>query len=316
MGGDLKAYSNHGDGSTFVAAVKCNVATRIKGDSGNKIERALVVDDIATNRQLNQYFLERHGVEVSDTACNGLEAFEIYTRKGEKYFDLIFMDIDMPVMTGIEASEKIRAHEKRYHWKPVLLVIITGACSKEECEKFMDKRGAVQANYVFQKPFSMHQCRDLIEQLNNQRRACVSVGQKSTAETAFSKKLARQMVLIVDDDKFNTKLLNEHLTKQGIKTVLAADGKEAVEKYKQFYLDIKMIFMDCEMPVMNGYAATEKIRSLIEENIWPNIKIIGLTGNAGEESKLKCKEAGMNSVITKPISYPQLQTIIDNFIMA
>jgi CheY-like chemotaxis protein len=317
MGGSVKAYSEPGKGSTFVAVMKSQAAASNKGKGGFKIQKAMVVDDIVTNQKLNSHFLERYGVQVADIASNGLEAFESYTKKGDRFFDLIFMDIDMPVMSGSEATEKIRVHEKKYHWKPVLIAIITGACTKAECDRFLDPKGSIRANYVFQKPFSLHQCRDLIEQLNNQSRP--SHGDSNDHKTSgnnSSQKIKRKVVLIVDDDKFNVKLLSDYLNKQKIETIVANNGKNAIEKYKQFYLDIKMIFMDCEMPVMNGLEATRIIRTLIDDNIWPDLKIVGLTGNATDESKLKCKKAGMNSVITKPISYSILQNTIDSFYFA
>jgi signal transduction histidine kinase/CheY-like chemotaxis protein len=316
MGGGVKAYSSPGQGSTFVAAIKCQQASSAKGKEGHKMERAMVVDDIPTNQKLNKYFLERYGVKVTDLAGNGLEAFETYVKKGDKFFDIIFMDVDMPVMSGSEAAEKIRAHERKYQWKAVSIIIITGACTKEECDRFIDKKGSIRANYVFQKPFSLHQCRDLIEQLNNQSKTSAhSNGPKSIGESS-SKRPTKKVILIVDDDRFNIKLLSDYLTNQKIEVLTAFNGRDAIQKYQQFHLDIKMIFMDCEMPVMNGFTATEKIRELIDDNIWPDIKIVGLTGNATEESKAKCKKAGMNSVITKPISYDFLQNTIDNFFFA
>jgi signal transduction histidine kinase/DNA-binding response OmpR family regulator len=316
MGGGVKAYGESEGGATFVATIKCQPASSVRGKGGKRIQRALVVDDIVTNQRLNKYFLERYGVEVPDIAANGLEAFEIYAKKGNKYFDLIFMDMDMPIKSGADATEKIRHYEKKFNWQPVIVTIITGACTKEECEKFMDPAGNVRANYVFQKPFGMHQCRDLIEQLNNQRTSQLSIGPKSNAAKSVGemsiKKHSRKLVLIVDDDKFNTQLLSEYLSKQKIETMIACNGKDALEKYKLHYAEIKLMFIDCEMPIMNGYEATKRIRGLIDENIWPDTKIVGLTGNASEECKTKCRKVGMHSVITKPINYDYLQNALDD----
>jgi signal transduction histidine kinase/DNA-binding response OmpR family regulator len=314
MGGAVRGYSNEGQGSTFVAAIKCQLATITnKEKQGARIQRALVVDDISSNRNLNRYFLESYGVQVTDVAASGLEAFEIYAKKGNRYFDLIFMDVDMPIMNGPAASEKIREHETKFHWKPVIITIITGAMAKEDCTQLMNPRGNIRIDYVFQKPFSLHQCRDLIEQLNSVARTRGLAS--TTGVDRNSKKCKKGSVLIVDDDQFNTKILLDYLTKRNIPTILASNGKEAVEKFKQFHLDIKLIFMDHQMPIMNGCQATERIRVLIEENLWQNIKIIGLTGNTSEDFKYACKQSGMNAVICKPLAQEQLQKVIDNFYM-
>jgi signal transduction histidine kinase/CheY-like chemotaxis protein len=318
MGGDIKAFGEPNVGSTFVATIKCKNAVSTNGRGNNRIQRAMVVDDIVANQRLNKYFLETQGVQVTDLAFNGLEAFEIYAKKGNKFFDMIYMDIDMPIKSGSEAIKKIRDYERRFRWRPVIMTIITGACSREECETFKDPQGEVRADFVFQKPFGLHQCIDLIEQLNNQSEPSEGSDNVRSSEEPSNpgKKCKRHLVLIIDDDTPNVKLMTEFLSKQGVESISASNGKDGVEKYRNFHADIKLIIMDTHMPVMDGFTATEKIRELIDENIWPNIKIVALTANANDDSKKKCRKAGMNLIVTKPISYGFLQSVIDKYMHA
>lgn len=116
-------------------------------------------------------------------------------------------------------------------------------------------------------------------------------------------------VLIVDDNEINRLVLNASLEKFNIKSTFAIDGQDAILKCQQTHFDL--IFMDCIMPVMNGFEATKQLR---EQGICPIDKtyIVALTANTSTQDKLACKQAGMDMFIAKPFKLSNIETAITN----
>jgi signal transduction histidine kinase/CheY-like chemotaxis protein len=310
MKGAIQAYSVKGEGSTFVAALKTTTNLPVNMVVRNKKYKAMVVHS-KSQQQLTKSFLESCGVEAVNVVSNGLEAFELYKEKGNKSFNMIFMDLELPEMDGAEACERIREYETQMGWKPVIIVIITGRIKSDDFDKYLNPQGIYRANYLYGKPFTLQQCQDIIDLMHSKsinsyqsEREIQLGGFKRCKETSLG--------LVVDDDQFNCKIVGEYMERYKLKTMQANNGKEAVDKFIEFYNVIGVIFMDCDMPVMNGYEASTTIKQLIKKNKWPDVKIIGLTGHCSVEAKKKCLAAGMDFVLTKPMSYSQLQMFVEN----
>lgn len=119
----------------------------------------------------------------------------------------------------------------------------------------------------------------------------------------------KERVLLVDDNKVNQTVFRIMLEKMGCDVVIASDGKEAVDIFKQQRFNI--VLMDCQMPVMNGYEATRKIREFEQDKtLHLNTPIIALTANAFKETKELCFESGMSDFATKPIKINELREVI------
>ncbi|MCP4023717.1 MAG: response regulator, partial [Desulfobacteraceae bacterium] len=120
-------------------------------------------------------------------------------------------------------------------------------------------------------------------------------------------------ILVVEDDSTNLDVISEMLKKYGCRVSAASNGKHAVEAFIEGSYDL--IFMDCQMPVLNGYEATAKIRQLErEEDIQKPVPIVALTGNALQEDKEKCLSAGMNDHISKPLKRKKLFKILTQWV--
>ena len=119
-------------------------------------------------------------------------------------------------------------------------------------------------------------------------------------------------VLIAEDDPINQSLAVAFLTKLGGKVDTADNGKEALEKYRKNSYDL--IFMDCEMPVMDGYEATKAIRQL-EKKTEHHIPILAMTAYAGRGDREFCLAAGMDDHIPKPITVNVLETVLEKFLI-
>lgn len=137
--------------------------------------------------------------------------------------------------------------------------------------------------------------------------------QKEQVENKKTVSLKDKKILLVDDNEFNREIALELFNDNNISVTTANDGVEALEKVKNAKKgDIDLILMDIQMPVMNGYEATKKIRELGTEV--SKVPILAMTANAFEEDKKIALEAGMNDYITKPIDFNKLQTVIERII--
>ena len=115
-------------------------------------------------------------------------------------------------------------------------------------------------------------------------------------------------VLVVEDNKINQKVIVAKLAKLDIVPEVAENGQLALDKLAQTSYDL--IFMDCHMPVMDGYTATRELRLMESRKALPHQPVIALTANALEGEREKCLAAGMNDYLTKPIVTEQLSTIL------
>ena len=114
-------------------------------------------------------------------------------------------------------------------------------------------------------------------------------------------------MLVADDNKVNQMVIKGLLNKFGIKPIMVNNGLEALTTYQQ-QNDLDLIFMDCEMPEMDGFTATEQIRAMEEKITSNHIPIIALTAHALPEYQDKCRASGMNDHLAKPIDLADLAT--------
>lgn len=117
-------------------------------------------------------------------------------------------------------------------------------------------------------------------------------------------------VLIVEDNEFNASFVNASLQGIGVTTDIAVDGKEALEFVENHTYDL--IFMDCQMPILDGFEATRIIRCMRNDN--SQIPIIALSATISEEQKLKCMDCGMNDILQKPLNVESLKRILEKYI--
>jgi len=167
MKGDIRVFSKVGKGSAFVA---CLPVTAIQEHNQQVLEssrelcpvelrdlKVMIVDDIDFNRVILNQCFNKIGIEVEESAKDGLEAFEKYKAniRSGKSFDIVTMDVDMPVMNGKKSSELIRNYERLHNLKPCLLAIISGNCSESEIKECLDVRGVIKADLFLKKPTSI-----------------------------------------------------------------------------------------------------------------------------------------------------------------
>ena len=272
------------------------------------IQRVLVVEDIPYNQEVNQKFLQKCNVQEIVIANNGQEALDIYRKaKEQQYFDLILMDIDMPVMDGKTATKKIRQFERERGWNPTSIVFISAYSDAKTQADLLNPQGEYQANGFLAKPASLETFQRTLREKVNKRQTVRTKAESISRAVPMGDD--HNQILIVDDDLSNLVILSKMVALYGYKTLEARNGQTALDLFDKHWKDIKLIFMDCEMSVMDGFEATRrlllkyrKLAGLMKREI----KIYGLTGHVGQEYRKKCLELGMTDVLEKPITIDDL----------
>lgn len=139
-------------------------------------------------------------------------------------------------------------------------------------------------------------------------------GDSSNLVNVYDVNMNRGQILLVEDNLVNQRVISRMLTKIGFEVDIAANGLDAVEMVNQPDNPYSLIFMDCQMPVMDGYAATREIKKYHQQDGKDNrVVIIALSANTFDKDKNACFEAGMDEFVPKPVSVQALRTVIDNY---
>jgi len=259
---------------------------------------AMVVDDLPYNQQLNKQFLELCGVSVKQIAANGLEAYKKRTAQDKEQVDLIFMDLDMPIMDGKTSSIKIREWEKRHKVSPVIIVILTGNCSEDELKLCLDKTGPIKADYFYRKPLSLSDCQNLIRQIKREK-----VKKKPLSNNNFPRIASN--VLIYEKDLFQQVLLENYLRVGQVKYYIA-NKTTLLEKFAKYCDTISVILYSCEdinKDLQDYKEFVCQIRGFLRKKGRKDIPILGIIKDGNREDMAKLREIGISDFLVKPFDY-------------
>lgn len=308
LGGEIGVESKEGVGSDFwftVVMKKQHEQSLIYEPDPEGIEgkKVLVVDDNETNREILHVQLEKwHAIplEVPD-AESALVQLRMAVEDKEP-FPIALIDYQMPDMDGATLGKAIKRDPNLNGTK---MVMLTSGGQKGEAAMM---KGIGFSGYL-SKPINPSVLYDTIATVLSN--GCVEGGGLITRHTVLERKhWKKQRVLLVEDNFVNQKVVVRMLEKIGIRADTAANGKEALEAVKTLPYDL--VFMDCNMPLMNGYEATAAIRGLESEK--RRTPIIALTANAMKNDEEKCIDAGMDGYITKPINRKVLNDTIEKWL--
>jgi len=278
-------------------------------------KKALVVEDNQTNLLMLRHCLELKGVRVV-TLTRGEGAVQIIQKaiKVQDPFDICLSDIQMPEMNGYELAMQIR--DPKNNLPNILLIAISSVMDAKKCEKagfdaFISKPVRKEKLYrMLSNIFGKAESRR--DNANETRDPIIT--KHSIAEEI--KQSAR--ILLAEDNPVNQKLAGKLLTKAGYNVQNAINGKEAFEKYSASPDDFDLIFMDVQMPEMNGLEATGKIRAfeqaVANTGNKPHIPIVAMTANAMKGDREKCIKAGMDDYMSKPIKREIVFEILDKLV--
>ncbi|MGD8754471.1 MAG: response regulator [Desulfobacterales bacterium] len=322
MGGEIWVESEQGQGSTFSFTANFGLgkekAKKIFSPSKDlRGMKALVVDDNATSREILKDLLESFTFEVTVAASGpeGIAALESADKN--KPFELVLMDWKMPGMDGIDASKRIKNHRRLSKIPAIVMVTAYGR------EEVMQQAEAVGLEGFLLKPVSPSMLFDATMQAFGEAVPEISrVAQRKEQEAEALENIQGARVLLVEDNEINQQVAKEILEGAGLNIILANNGQEAVNAVKENKYDA--VLMDVQMPVMDGYTATRKIREW-EGGMRPAegrrgnegndpIPIIAMTAHAMAGDEDKSLQAGMNGHVTKPIDPNQLFAALQKWI--
>jgi PAS domain S-box-containing protein len=298
MGGEIDVESEPGRGSTFrftagfarqTSAAKN--APRIPIPLAGR--RALVVDDLATNRELLEYHLRSWQIEV-ESAADGAAALEaLGNTAGDRPFDLVILDMHMPGMDGMTLAGRIKADPALAGTRLVMLTSLAENITEED-------RLTAGLDACLSKPVRQSALFDALATVMAGPGA-PSVETVDVSAPARGKELR---ILLAEDNPINREVALEQLRRMGYSARTASDGSEALDAARGAPLDV--ILMDCQMPEMDGYEATRMIRRHETENRRDPVYIIALTAHAMQGDREKCLAAGMDDYISKPVRMGEL----------
>ena len=287
MNGTIDCQSEVGKGTTFTITLDIPIAERQLEEMRFNAVDALIADDDPILLDTAVDTLESLGI-TAERAGNGLEALEMIRRRHEtgKDYDVVILDWKMPDMNGIDATRRIRAEVDA----PVP-ILLTSAYDWSDIE---DEAKEAGANGFVSKPLFRSRLYEKINQLFGTEAKPVE------PEDNYSD-LAGMNILVAEDNDINWEIISAMLGMFGITSERAENGRICVDKMAEAKEGkYELIFMDVQMPEMNGLDATRQIRKL--ENKWAaSIPIIAMTADAFSENIAECLGAGMDGHIAKPV---------------
>ena len=287
MGGTIECQSEQGKGTTFTVVLDIPVADRQREDMQLDPIDVLIVDDDEIMLQTAVDTLESLGAST-EQARSGLEALGMIEHRhlSGRDYGVIIVDWKMPEIGGVETIKRIRSEINAKI--PILLI------SAYDWSDIEDKAKEAGANGFVSKPLFRSTLYDKINDL---------IGKESKVmepEDDYSD-LQGLHILVAEDNDVNWEIISAMLAMFGITTDRAENGRVCVDMIQAAAEgSYELIFMDVQMPEMNGLEATRTIRKL--ENSWASsIPIIAMTADAFSENVTECLDAGMNGHIAKPV---------------
>ncbi len=305
MGGELQAESTPDKGSLFSVSLPLKSAASASTESTTEFiatlsgKRLLVVDD---NRTVSRVLAEQAtqwGMRVS-TAESGSEALAVARNAANlgQPFDVIIMDYQMPGMSGLQLGARLK--EDPLITNDVILVMLTGL--RHNNIHTLARNAGIHR--VISKPVTSRQLRQIISQ---ELRRLDGI-QQPDASGDVAMKLGKLKILIAEDNQLSQKVIRGMMQKLGVESVLVSNGREAVQSVMRDHYDL--VLMDCDMPFVDGYTATQEIRNWEKQQQRKPLPILALTAHILEEQKQKAFRAGMNEHLSKPIELCDLQNAL------
>lgn len=304
MGGDISVTTELGKGSTFAFTIETTVSHSITQNrvvvptSLNNL-KVLVVDDNSSARLIVGDILESLKFTPTLSASVDEALSELSNAESQDSpFDLIISDWKMPGKDGVDLVESLTKGNLLTQLPKIMMLTAYG---REELSEALTVRG-LEVPSISDKPITSSHLFDSIVSLYGLETGRVSRSEiEQQTQLANVQQLAGANILLVEDNEINQELATELLEGQQIRVTIAENGQEAIDKYKQAIAEQRPydgILMDCQMPIMDGYEATEHIRGQIGDK---DVPIIAMTANVMERDKEKALSCGMSDIIAKPI---------------
>jgi len=275
-------------------------------DSPLRDARLLVVDDNDTCRKVLLQQCEAWGLKVS-AASSGKEALALLRTKANlgEYFDAALLDQNMPGMSGLQLAQRIKEDPGLNH--DILLIMLTGL--GDAPGRIFARNAGISCTLA--KPVAGYTLKTtLADELA--RRHAGHTQPLGTGEHAPLAVPSDFRILVAEDNSISTKVIRGMLRKLNLQPDTASNGEEALQAMKARQYDL--VLMDCEMPVLDGFAATELLRAWEAREMRPHTPIVALTAHILAEHREHAQRVGMDGHLAKPVELSQLRTLIEHWV--
>ncbi len=302
MHGNLSVKSETGNGSIFTLHLPLEVINehpQVSARNKLPLKKVLIVDDNDTSRWQLQQILNYFMI-INVTAKSASDAIKkIESANVAEPFDLIITDYHMSEMDGVQLTRELRKNLFGIEL-PVILML-----SSLEKDLFQHEADKTKLFNILTKPVKLYELYGMLCSLFIKQK---QVNKISTTAPVIKKFGESTLVMVVEDDPINMMLITEVLRKMGFQILKAENGRRALEILPHHQPEL--IFMDVNMPELDGFATTRLIRQMPEPHC--NLPIIALTADAMQGDKEKCIEAGMNSYVSKPFRLEEIESVLKN----
>jgi PAS domain S-box-containing protein len=314
MGGGIGVESREGEGSTFWFTLPLTLDAAPHALPVPEVDlnglRVLIVDDNQVNRKVLHEQITSWGMRNGSYAsgAEALEALRTAARAGDPY-DFVLLDYQMPGMDGAELAVAIKADPKL---SGAALVMLTSVGHLAEV-KVLEGTGI---DACLTKPVRQSYLLNTLATTRSRRmQSSAPAGPETVvAQTPLDLKLAHPpRTLVVEDNAVNQKVAVRMLERLGLRADVAANGREAVEMCR--LVPYELIFMDCQMPEMDGFAAAREIRLMESQGLY-SVTIIAMTAEAMAGTREECLAAGMDDYIAKPVKFDHLREAVKSWARA
>lgn len=309
MEGSIEVQSELGEGATFIVELPFELAEHFGADAlpfNPELAglRVLVVDDNETNRSIYKQMCANWGY-YCDTASDAMEALvmlEEALTKGEPY-QLVLLDQHMPGLTGLDFAGLLK---NRPNLKEIRIILLSSSLDRQEMRR-AEILGVARA---LSKPVKRATLLEVIlETFEVGPNGRFGLPERSAPSAAREPEVEISLnILLAEDNEVNQGIAVRRLERLGHRVTVATDGTKVLRLLQEHYFDC--ILMDIQMPEMDGYEATRRIRQIELETGQPPIYIIAMTAHAMKGDRERCIQAGMDNYISKPFRVEQLKEVL------
>jgi CheY-like chemotaxis protein len=307
MGGDITVVSQPGQGSTFSLSITLPAAPAITSDSAQGLllapgTRVLVVDDSTINLEILTSQLEAWGFVVT-TAASAMDAqAHLHTMQAADALPkIIVLDWHMPEQNGVDWLLGVRRNPL---WKSIPAIMVSSVADDIEASL------ATQLSPLRRLAKPVRQ--SMLRRALHEALQPTPFQEVSSAPAMLAPEnepvLDHLSVLLVEDNMVNRTLALEMLQRLGCDAMHAGNGVEALDALEK--QDFDVVLMDCQMPVMDGFIATRKLRERELQKKKEPTRVVALTANALAGDREACLAAGMNDYLAKPFTLAQLRNLL------